>query len=72
MSEVVFPLFVKFEDGETEFYESIADIEQNLEDFDSRTAKNCEVRDKLGRNVELIVKLLKLEKLTLTTEYNQE
>ena len=67
MIDIVFPITVKFENGEIETYESIPDIEQNLEDFDSEIAEGYEVRDKLGRSVQLVVKLLKLEKLAIKT-----
>jgi len=61
--EVVFPLTVFFENGETEAYEDVEDLELNLEDFDSDTDTACGVRDNLGRKVRLKIHLLSLETL---------
>ena len=65
---VAFPITVRFEDGEMEEYESVEDIEQDLEDFDSDEATDCQVRDALGRLVRLRVKMLELEELSLIPE----
>jgi len=63
--EVMFPLTVRFEDGTSEVYEDQRDLELNLEDFDSDYYSGCEVRDALGRQVFLRLKLLKMEELRL-------
>lgn len=63
---VVFPITIRFEDGEVEEYESPQDLEMNLEDFDSEKDCNCEVRDKVGRPVRLKVSLLEIKELSLS------
>jgi hypothetical protein len=63
-----FPLTIRFENGETEKYESVEDIELNLEDFDSDQDIDCEARDFLDRQVRLKVKLLRLKTLELTDD----
>jgi hypothetical protein len=63
--QVQFPIRVTFEDGQSETYSSIADIELNLEDFNSSEAKHCKVEDAMGRPVLLHVSLLKLRELRL-------
>ena len=64
--EPVFPISVKFEDGEIEVYQSVAALETDLEVFDSELATDCEVKDALGRRVRLkISNRLELEELTL-------
>lgn len=52
-AEVVFPISVKFENGEIETYDDVEDLETNLEVFDSELATDCEVKDRLGRHVRL-------------------
>ena len=64
-TDVLFPISVIFEDGEVEQYESIEDLEQNLEDFDSDVDVECHVTDSLGRPVRLKLKLLELQELSL-------
>ena len=64
-TEVLFPVSVTFEDGSVEVYESIEDLELNLEDFDSSSAIDCRVEDNLGRLVHLRLKLLKVQELRL-------
>jgi hypothetical protein len=61
----VFPLTVRFEDGGEEQYESVEDLEQNLENFDSDADVGCRVTDALGRPVRLKIKLLSLKVLAL-------
>lgn len=62
---VEFPLTVTFENGEVVRYESIEDLECNLEDFDSDLEVECCVKDNLGRPVRLKLKLLKVQELSL-------
>ena len=62
---VVFPISIRFENGDVEPYESVEDLELNLEDFDSDKDTTCEVRDKLGRLVRLKITLLQLKELSL-------
>jgi hypothetical protein len=64
-TEVVFPLSVTFEDDSVEQYESVEDLEQNLEDFDSDIDVGCRVKDNLGRPVHLKVKLLEVQGLSV-------
>jgi hypothetical protein len=65
--QVVFPLSIQFEDGEIEQYESVEDLELNLEDFDSEQDIACSVKDAQGRSVKLKIKFLKLEELSLSS-----
>ena len=64
-SGVIFPVSVTFENGEVERYESVEDLEHNLEDFDSDVDVECRVMDNLGRPVRLKLKLLEVKELTL-------
>ena len=64
-TNVVFPLFVRFEDGSIEQYEDVIDLELNLEDFDSDIDVACRVYDNLGRPVHLKLKLLEVKELFL-------
>lgn len=61
---VVFPVSVRFEDGEVVTYESAADLELNLEEFDSDADAGCRAWDALGRPVRLKLKLLRLVELS--------
>jgi len=63
--EAEFPIYVRFEDGEVESYDSVEDLIFNLEDFDSDVSTDCEVRDARGRRVRLKLKLLELKELSL-------
>ena len=67
-ADVVFPLSIRFEDGEVEQYVSVEDLELNLEDFDSDVDTGCRVLDKLGRPVRLKLKLTDLKELSIQTE----
>ena len=60
-----FPITITFEDGERVSYQDVEDIELNLEDFDSELAPECTVEDSSGREVILIVRLLRLKTLEL-------
>jgi len=60
-----FPLTVHFEDGSMEQYESIRDLECNLEGFDSNCDTECQVLDAKGRPVVLVLKLLRVKELRL-------
>ena len=62
----VFPIFVKFEGGEVEAYDSVKSLCLDLEVFDSDNAEGCEVTDAHGRAVRLRVSdRLDLEELSL-------
>jgi hypothetical protein len=64
-TDVAFPLKVTFENGEVESYESIEDLERNLEDFDSDLDAECSITDKYGRSVYLKLKLLEVKEISL-------
>ena len=64
-SDVTFPISVTFENGEVERYESVEDLELNLEDFDSDVDVECRIVDSLGRPVRLKLKLLEVKELSL-------
>ena len=61
--EPQFPVTVTFEDGSIERYESIRDLECNLEEFDSSKDTCCQVNDANGRRVILVLHLLKVREL---------
>jgi hypothetical protein len=65
--EVIFPIRVYFENGETQEYESISDLEMNLEDYDSDIDVDCKVVDKLDRPIRLKLRLLQVESICLQT-----
>jgi hypothetical protein len=62
---VTFPISIKFEDGTTEEYKSIEELQCNLEDFDSDLDTSCEVQDSSGRPVRLKLKLLEVKELSI-------
>lgn len=64
-AEVAFPVIVTFENGETERYSSVDELECNLESFDSDTESQCKVVDAHGRPVHLKIELLELKELRL-------
>jgi hypothetical protein len=64
-SEVQFPVTIRFEDGEVEEFQSREELVCNLEDFDSETDDDCEVRDGVGRRVLLKVSLLEIKRLSI-------
>ena len=65
----VFPIFVKFEDGVVEAYDSVESLERDLEVFDSDNAEDCAVTDALGRAVRLRVnERLVMEELSLVPD----
>ena len=64
--QVKFPISVKFEDGTIDTFNNVAELETDLEVFDSDSASDCEVRDASGRRVRLKVgNNLVLEELSL-------
>lgn len=63
-TDVSFPIRIRFDDGTTEDYFTVQDIEYNLEDFDSTLESGCEVVDSNGRKVKLIVKLLSVKEIS--------
>jgi hypothetical protein len=66
-SDVIFPVSVIFENGEVECYESVEDLERDLEDFDSDIDVECRVVDSFGRPVRLKLKLLEVKELSLVS-----
>ena len=60
---VEFPITVTFEDGSSEPYLDVSDIECNLEDCDSTADSRCSVADAKGQKLRLVVKLLRLVEL---------
>jgi hypothetical protein len=63
--DVAFPVTVRFDDGESESYSNVRELELNLEDFDSSVDRTCDVRDANGRQLFLQLKLLRLVALRL-------
>lgn len=61
----VFPISVRFEDGEVEEYNDVEELVTGLEDFDSDIDTACEVRDHLGRPLRLKLKLQELKDLSV-------
>jgi hypothetical protein len=57
-ADVVFPISIRFEDGEVEEFQNREDLELNLEYFDSDKAADCAVTDSLGRRVRVKVHAL--------------
>ena len=64
-ADVVFPISIRFEDGEVEEFQNQEDLELDLEYFDSEEARDCEVTDKLGRRVRLKVFALEIKELSI-------
>jgi len=64
-ADVVFPISIRFEDGEVEEFQNREDLELDLEYFDSEKARYCEVIDKLGRRVRLKVHALEIKELSV-------
>jgi hypothetical protein len=62
---VVFPIAVTFENGATERYADVRDLECNLEHFDSDSSPGCLVVDGEGKRVTLKLELLQLKELRL-------
>jgi hypothetical protein len=67
-ADVVFPISIRFEDGEVEYFQSRKDLEMDLEYFDSEKARDCEVKDKLGKRVRLYVYALEIKELSLAVD----
>lgn len=51
-NNVLFPVRIRFENGEVEQYESTEDLEMNLEDFDTDLDTDCRVTDMLRDGIE--------------------
>ncbi len=62
-SSIVFPLTLTWEDGSTQSLSSLADIECNLEDYDSSRELNCSIVDAEGFDVHLKVSMTWIENL---------
>ncbi len=54
-SKPLFPISVKFEDGSIEVFDDVESLETGLEMYDTDLAQDCEVRDALGRVVDLLI-----------------
>lgn len=68
-ADVVFPISIRFEDGEVEEFQNREDLELDLEYFDSEKATDCEVTDKLGRRVLLKVHALEIKELSVVEDH---
>jgi hypothetical protein len=66
-SDALFPISVTFEDGSTERYANVDELECNLEDFDSEQSPDCLVVDAQGRRLVLKLKMLELKELRVAT-----
>lgn len=66
--DVMFPISVRFEDGEVQEFDNREELEMTLEYFDSEEERDCEVTDKLGRRVRLKVYELDIKELSLADE----
>ena len=62
---VQFPLTAIFDDGSTEQYDDITNLEKNLEFFNSDREDYIQIIDKLGRPVYLILDFLQVKILKL-------
>ena len=62
---VKFPLTAIFDDGSTEQYDDITNLEQNLEFFNSDREGDVQILDRLGRPVYLILDFLQVKVLKL-------
>ena len=68
-ADVVFPISIRFEDGEVQEFQNREDLELDLEYFNSEKATDCVVTDKLGRRVRLEVHALEIKKLSVAEEH---
>lgn len=62
-SSINFPLTLTWEDGSTQTLSDIADIECNLEDFDSSDIPECVVKDANGAVMKLRVSMMWIQEL---------
>ena len=60
---IAFPVYVTFEDGTTEAFDDVSDLECNLEHFDSELSPTCSVFDANGQRLVLRIDLLELKEL---------
>ena len=65
LTDISFPLTVVFEDGSSEQYENISDLELNLEFFDSGKDTECKIFDNFNRPVFLVLENLIVKKIHL-------
>ena len=68
-ADVVFPISIRFQDGEVEEFQNREDLELNLEYFDSEKATDCAVTDKLGRRVRLKVHALEIKEFSVAEDH---
>lgn len=66
--DVVFPISVRFDDGEVQEFDNREELEMTLEYFDSEEERGSIVTDKLGRRVRLKVYELDIKELSLADE----
>ena len=64
----VFPISVRFEDGEVEEYNDVEELVTGLEDFDSDIDSACDLRDYMGRQLRLKLKLQELKDLSVVSK----
>ena len=67
LQAIKFPVSVTFDDGTTDVFDDIEDLECNLEHFDSERAPGCTVLDAQGQRLVLRIELLHLEELRLAS-----
>ena len=67
LQAIKFPISVNFDDGTTDMFDDVRDLECNLEHFDSEDAPGCTVFDAAGRRLVLRIELLELKDLRLAT-----
>ncbi len=53
--KVLFPIKVEFDDGEIEFFQTVCELECDLEVFDSDIYTDCKVSDAKGNSIRLKV-----------------
>ena len=64
-----FPLTLIWEDGSSQELVDIADIQCNLEDFDSRKSPQCSLTDANGEEIDLRVSMTWIERLEKSKKY---
>jgi hypothetical protein len=60
-----FPLTIVWEDGDTWVMDSVSDLEQNLEWFDSKECPGVQIHDARRRKVSLCIDGFRLDRLIL-------
>lgn len=70
--EVVFPLTMTWEDGSKQKFQSRAELECDLEDFDSAREPSCKLVDAYGRDVRIKISLTWIECLEFANKMSGE